>query len=65
VKSFLPKLTKDEAERRQRLWYEMLGECEPEMRAAIQADPTGTDAIGLAIMVEIRAVAEEKPRIRK
>lgn len=65
MKSFLPKLTKDEAELRRRLWDEMLCECEPEMRDAIQADPTGTDAIGLAIMVEIRALAEEKPKLRR
>jgi len=55
-------LTADQKERRIRLWHEALRECEPDQRDAIQAEPVGLEAIGLAIMVEIRATAEEHPR---
>lgn len=56
------RLTADQEERRRRLWHQALAECEPDMRDVIRDDPTGQDAIGLAIVVEIRAVAEENEK---
>jgi hypothetical protein len=52
-------LSHDQEERRKKLWHELLAQLPPDERDRIRENPEGEDAVSLAMMVELFAMAEE------